>query len=287
MTDNIDRLDGSGDGESSNSFLMKLREWGDALVIAFVLAMFIRTFVVELFKIPSGSMSPTLLGDVVAEGVAYDAEGQSGTFLLIGPPPHPQAMGEHKIQVFRKDNENHYRYEGKKWQMELTMSQLQLFQRDYHLEEHRIFVNKFAYWFKPPARGDIVVFRVPLEKKKVPYERNGFVFEKKQYNRNQGVYVKRAVGLGGELVEIDGEGRLVVNGSPVEQPPIFKKLRYNTTEYTPTYSVNVPPNEVIMFGDNTDNSLDSRYWGGVPYRNLRGKAFLRYWPWRKARFLNS
>ncbi|HOR28949.1 MAG TPA: S26 family signal peptidase, partial [Candidatus Sumerlaeota bacterium] len=48
--------------ESEQGVLAILREWGDALVVAFVLAMFIRVFMLELFKIPTGSMTPTLIG---------------------------------------------------------------------------------------------------------------------------------------------------------------------------------------------------------------------------------
>jgi signal peptidase I len=261
--------------------LVHLREWLDALVFAFVLAMFIRTFVVELFKIPSGSMSPTLLGDFVAEGAANDPNGQSGWYLLI------RDRGSDTVQVFHKDARSHYEYEGRQSIMALTNSQRELLNSNLHLEEHRIFVNKFAYWFSKPDRGDIIVFRVPFTREGSVYERNGRAFKVEPYSRSRGVYVKRLVGFGGEQVEIGEDGRLVVDGKVVREPGVFEQRRYNTTDLTPVYSVRVPPGEVVMFGDNTDNSQDSRYWGGVPYENLRGKAFFRYWPARKRTFLNS
>ena len=259
--------------------LLNLREWIDALVIAFVLAMFIRTFVVELFKIPSGSMSPTLLGDLVAEGAAVDPNGQSHWYLLI-----KDRMTDN-VQVFRKETAGHYSYEGKRWAGALTTSQKDLLNQYLHLEEHRIFVNKFAYWFKKPDRGDIVVFRVPFEKGPTVYSRNGFHFDVSPYERERGVYVKRAVAFGGELAEIGNDQRLHIDGKIVSDPQIFEVLRYYIPQ-TREYSVQVPEGNVLMFGDNTDASYDSRHWGPVPYENLRGKAFFRYWPWRKMRFLN-
>lgn len=261
--------------------LVHMREWLDALVFAFVLAMFIRTFVVELFKIPSGSMSPTLLGDFIAEGAANDPNGQSGWYLMI------RDRGSDTTQVFRKNSKGNYEYEGRQSIMALTNSQREMLQSGLHLEEHRIFVNKFAYWFGEPDRGDIAVFRVPFTKEGSMYERNGRVLRVDPYNRNRAVYVKRVVGLGGEKLEIGGDGRLMVNGEVVTTPTVFEQRRYNTTDFTPEYSVEVPPGQAIMFGDNTDNSQDSRYWGGVPYENMRGKAFFRYWPLRKWTFLNS
>ncbi|PKO17991.1 signal peptidase I [candidate division BRC1 bacterium HGW-BRC1-1] len=270
-----------GDDGASHGVMMVLREWSDALIFAFVLAMFIRTFVVELFKIPSGSMSPTLLGDFIAEGVATDENRQSGMYLII------RDRHSDTVQTWLKDNKGVYEYEGRKPLVALTSSQRELLNRNIHLEEHRIFVNKFAYWFTKPDRGDISVFRVPFDKEPRDYARNGHVFQVKPYNRNQGVYVKRVAGLDGEQLDINDDGRLAVNGKEVEAPPIFTQLRYNTTELTPNqYSVTVPDGGVIMLGDNSDNSEDSRYWGGVPYENLRGKAFFRYWPVGKWSFLN-
>ena len=258
-----------------------MREWLDALIIAFVLAMFIRTFVVELFKIPSGSMSPTLLGDYVAEGSAVDTEGQTYWYLLI------QDRQTHEMQVFRKDNRGHYLYQGRKMPESLSISQRDLFDRVAHVEEHRIFVNKFAYWFSKPDRADIVVFRVPFKNEPTAYMRDGHPFQIKSYNRNQGVYVKRAVAFDGELVQIGDDGRLIINGKPVTDPKIFDVLRYlPRPENSGEFSVKVQPGQMFVFGDNTDNSLDSRYWDGVPYENLRGKAFFRYWPVSKLKFLN-
>ena len=264
-----------------SGILRVIREWLDALVFAFVLAMFIRTFAVELFKIPSGSMSPTLLGDFVAEGIAVDETARQRYYLFI-----VERSGD-QVQIFRKDEATgRYFYEGKRWRGSLTPSQLSLIEREIHLEEHHICVNKFAYWFRKPDRGDIVVFRVPFKRAAGFYERNGYRFRVQAYNRYQGVYVKRAVAFDGEFVEIDLDKRLRINGKRVETPEFFKYQRYeipNTVEY----AVKVPPGQMLVFGDNTDNSYDSRFWGGLPYGNLRGKAFFRYRPLKKIGFLNK
>lgn len=307
--------------KSETGFLGYIREWGDALVIAFVLAMFIRMFVVELFKIPSGSMSPTLLGDFVAEGVALDSNGQQGTFLLIQNPSQ-------NVQVFRKnDTKFGYSYEGRQSISQLTFSQQQLLNQQTHWESHNIIVNKFAYWFKKPDRGDIVIFRVPFKspdltprqekikrildrerthpaliaqqlgitedqvieelhaidaaQESLRYERNGYILPPHPYRRDQAVYVKRAVALGGERVEIKADNHLYINGSRVEDPEILSQIHYSPTEMTPVYDVKVPENHIIALGDNSENSADSRYWGPLPEENLRGKALLRYLPLRK------
>jgi signal peptidase I len=265
---------------SGHGFLRVLREWLDALVFAFVLAMFIRTFAVELFKIPSGSMSPTLLGDYVAEGIAVDGTARQRYYLLI-----VERVGDF-VQVFRKDETTgRYVYDGKRWRGSLTDSQRSLIERELHLEEHHICVNKFAYWFSKPSRGDIVVFRVPFKRTPSYYERSGYRFLVQAYNRYQGVYVKRAVAFDGELAEIDADKRLRINGKVVEEPEFFKYQRYEIPN-TVDYSVQVPPGQMLVFGDNTGNSYDSRFWGGLPYENLRGKAFFRYRPLKKISFLN-
>jgi len=220
---------------------------------------------------------------VVAEGAAIDPRGESGFFLLIANRVTPE------VQVFRKNDEGHYIYEGKQIFQSLSQSQQIMFTNNQHVEEHRIFVNKFAYWFSPPKRGDIIVFRVPFKADPAPdegYLRNGVRFDPQVYKRNQSVYVKRCVGLPGERVQIQ-DGRLIVDGEPANDNAAIARTIYNTTERTPIYDVTVPEGTVLALGDNSDNSADSRYWGPLPIENLRGKAFLRYWPLKKMSFLND
>ncbi len=266
------------DPARETTFLGYLREWADALVIAFVVAMFIRMFVVELFKIPSGSMSPTLLGDFVAEGLATDRSSVEQEYLLISDP-----SGD-IVQVFAKQPDGHYIYEGKKSRFSLTPSQQVLLQSKVHREEHRILVSKFAYWFKKPERGDVVIFRVPFAIDSVVNEEDGTSMP--PYHRDQSVYVKRAVAFEGEQLRIGNDDHLYINDKMVTDPEIISKLQYFPPGGNPEYHIKVPEDALLVFGDNSDNSLDSRYWGPLRQSNLRGKAIVRYWPFKDKWFLS-
>lgn len=134
----------------------------------------------------------------------------------------------------------------------------------------RIFVFRLPYWFgAKPEVGDIVVFKVPKDIN--------------NYDPKKPVYIKRVVGLAGDEVEIK-RGRIFVNGELIEDPPIFKEINYVHLVGgmdRPYYSRTVPEGRIYVFGDNSAHSYDSRAWGGVPYENIIGKAFFRYWPlWR-------
>lgn len=242
------------------SILGIVREWADALVIAYVLAMFIRTYVAEPFKIPTGSMTPTLVGDYAAD-YDYDGDGEKD-LVLIKPDSR-------YIHVFYKKNGKYIRNERI---THIDPADLNAIRSLASLREDMIIVNKFAYWFKLPKRGDIVVFKVP--------DKPGGI-----WNRMRPIYIKRCIGLPGETVTID-HPNLLINDKLITEPEIFKNNEYvndcNGKLYT---SETVPENEIYVFGDNSKNSLDSRYWGGVPFDNLKGKAFLRYWPPRKFKFL--
>jgi len=159
-----------------------------------------------------------------------------------------------------------------------------------------LFVAKYSYglshfsfpfspdWFSGrifgsvPHRGDVVVFRYPPD----PSED----------------YIKRVIGLPGDHVQLR-DGQLSINGQTVPRQPagdyvtdedgihmILRRYKEdlpggvdhyllkatdqgemnNTREYV------VPPNELMVLGDNRDNSADSRFWGYVPLENLVGKA---------------
>jgi signal peptidase I len=182
-------------------------EWIKPILIAAILAMFIRTFIVQPFKIPSSSMFPTLKpGD-------------------------------------------------------------------------RIFVSKFLYGaqvpftdislpeVRSPQLGDIVVFLSPIEKKKY--------------------LVKRFIASGGQKLEIK-KGNIFIDGVKVENSPMNRFFYYNRGEYGAEGAViSIPEDHFYVLGDNSANSMDSRYWGFVPNKNMVGKAFVIHWPIRRMRLMGE
>ncbi len=204
-----------------------------SLGLALLLVFMIRSSIVEAFKIPSGSMIPTLL------------------------------IGDH------------------------------------------IFVNKFSYGFKlpfsdlvfhdpiyfwkrsPPQRGDIIVFMYPKDE--------------------SFYYIKRVVGTPGDVIEVRNK-ILFVNGQQVKRDvvtqeladPVFQSLddprysRNNLELFSETFGSDshlvmidknnflgdvygpqtIPADSLFVMGDNRDFSNDSRFWGFVPYRNVKGKAMV-------------
>ena len=179
-----------------------LREYVEAIGMALLLALFIRTFIVQAFKIPSGSMIPTLLiGDhILVNKLSY------GLRIPI--------VGHYLIEL------------GK------------------------------------PQRGDVVVFIYPEDRSKD--------------------FIKRVIGLEGDLVEIRGK-KVYLNNEPIEDPHAHfeeKDVRgggiYVRDNFGP---VRVPAHHIFVMGDNRDKSYDSRFWGFVNLDDVRGKAFVIYWSW--------
>lgn len=126
----------------------------------------------------------------------------------------------------------------------------------------RVLVAKFLYRFSEPHRGDIVVFRYPIDNRKN--------------------LIKRVVGLPGEKIEIT-QGRVFVNGEPLVGE-LFQRTYYDIGYYGQGAHV-VPKGHYFVLGDNSENSDDSRFWGYVPRKNILGRAFLVYWPPHHVRIL--
>jgi signal peptidase I len=183
-----------------------VREWFESILVAFILAMFIRTFFIQAFKIPTGSMEPTLL------------------------------VGDH-ILVNKFIYGLRIPFTGKR-------------------------INLFG--LKKPSRGDVIVFIYPQQPKKD--------------------FIKRLVAFGGEKVRIK-EGRVYINGKPLEDGIFGQLYYYNRGIYGNTEEVVVPENCYYVLGDNSFSSQDSRYWGFVPDKNILGKAFLIYWPPQRIRLI--
>jgi len=169
-----------------------------------------------------------------------------------------------------------------------------------------LFVDRLTYNFRQPKRGEIVVF----ETKGIPQEMRD------RYNiPGDEFYIKRLVGLGGETLSLKQDyevanvprlgtvpvGHLVVDGQPLSTAaPHFanlysfadarssqKVLEYQPDHYygyamlealAPEGSFRVETDHYFVMGDNTFNSLDSRYWGGFPAQYVIGKSFFVYWP---------
>lgn len=170
--------------EKQQSFVGWLVETVLLVAAAFVLAMGIRTFLVDTRVIPSGSMEPTIhIGD-------------------------------------------------------------------------RVLVDRIGYRFHSIHRGDIVVF--------------------KNWQPGQPDLIKRVVGLPGETIAMDAQGRFTINGKPLQESYLTTEAR--RTMPGPLLPVKIPSDSLFMMGDNRNNSGDSRFNGPVLIKNVLGRAFFVYWP---------
>lgn len=183
------------------------RETIEAIVVALVIALVIRTFVIQAFKIPSGSMIPTLL---VGDHLLVNK------FLLGTPVDIPFT----NINLFRMPG------------------------------------------LRKPNRGDIIVFKFPSDPTRD--------------------FIKRVIAVGGDVIE--GKGKDVyVNGNKLVEPHIRHSddsVRPGDFDRRDNFGpVKVPDGTVFVMGDNRDQSHDSRFWGTVDEKLIKGKAIIIYWSW--------
>ncbi len=225
--------------ETQDYYLAEDMEWSETVFSAVLLAAVLMYFVIQAFKIPSGSMENTLL------------------------------IGDH------------------------------------------LFVNKFIYGLqipltdkrvmplRPIERGDIIVFRFPDE------DPNAQHCGGSQDGKD---FIKRVIGLPGDVIAVKN-GQLYVNGKartnepyaqfldgPNRQPQSLLAQSLTPQKYQELWQthrldfvlqdvqrdyfgpVTVPPGDYFAMGDNRDRSCDSRYWGPVEKKDIKGKAWFLYWP---------
>ncbi len=191
-----------------------VREYIEAIITALIIALIIRAFVVQAFKIPSGSMIETLL------------------------------VGDHLLV-------NKFIY-----------------------GTHLPFTNKKIFVFRNPDRGDIIVFKYP-----------------KDPSRD---FIKRIIAKEGDAVEI--KDKVVhVNGMSLNEPyvqHVDHSIRKNSWFRLQSCDlekcgrdncgpIKVPKDKLFVMGDNRDSSLDSRCWGFVDLKDIKGKALIIDWSWDK------
>ncbi|PWH15955.1 MAG: signal peptidase I [Anaerolineae bacterium] len=121
-----------------------------------------------------------------------------------------------------------------------------------------VLVNRLAYRFDTPQRGDIVVFHYPPDPKQD--------------------LIKRVIGLAGDTVTIQG-GIVYVNDTPLVEPYISQPPHYTGTWI-------VPEGHLFVLGDNRNDSSDSHSWGMLPLENIVGKAVLIYWPFQNLQWID-
>lgn len=180
----------------------KTREYIESLVIAAIIAFFVRGFIVQAFKIPSSSMEPTLL---------------IGDHLLVNRLSYVMKVP---------------------------------------------FTDSVIFSLGDPKKGDVIVFRYPMDKSKD--------------------FIKRVIATEGDILEIKNKV-IYVNGKKIDD----KWGHYIDSEIIPVYlspkdnlgPIAVPKESYFVMGDNRDRSLDSRFWGFVKKEDLVGKAFILYFSW--------
>jgi signal peptidase I len=116
-----------------------------------------------------------------------------------------------------------------------------------------VIVNRFAYFFSAPARGDVVVLHNP--------------------RNSDEDFIKRVIGLPGETVQILN-GRVYVNGTSLDEPYVSQSnvCQVCDGEWT------LGPDEYFVLGDNRRSSHDSHNFGPIARRLIVGQAWIRYWP---------
>lgn len=131
------------------------------------------------------------------------------------------------------------------------------------LHDHQmLLVDKLSYFYRQPARGEIIVFQNPNEK--------------------QTNFIKRVIGLPGDTVAIHNNQIFIYN----EENP--DGIKINEDYISPDHPTNgnqeftVGQDEVFVLGDNRTNSQDSRVIGSIDYELILGRALFTYWPIKDA-----
>lgn len=318
------------------------RENVEVFLVAIAVAMGIRTFFLQPFKIPTGSMQPTLYGitpqlfsgnepdlkipDRLTRFLAFWFSGEH-FFHVVAPEDGvleyvkpPEFMG---IRLGLFNIKQDYRFNGRWYsvwfpaenlferagyrvdpeshevrRVDLVRREIESRQPTFRrgddiirlkvLAGDHLFVNRLVYNFRHPERGDIIVFSTKGFDPEFPLR-----FNQKPVPANQ-YYIKRLVALGGEKVKIGEDQHLIIDGQRLDSAtPHFENLYQfrpdaGDDEYFgheprgifagPQTEYLVRPDHYMVMGDNTRNSLDSRYLADFPREEVIGKSSFVYWP---------
>jgi signal peptidase I len=284
------------------------RENVEVFLVAIVIAAGVRAYFLQPFKIPTGSMQPTLYGIV-----GYPTQKPAPNILT-------QAfemvwLGRHHVDLVAKEDDtikeiqehtyvNFFTFTdiiGEKNRYKLFAPEATLRHyfgvsegRSYRKGEpiaqgyidtgDQVFVDKLAYNFVKPTGGDVFVFKTTgIGRIRMP----------------EGVdsqhYIKRLAGTPGQTLRIDSP-KLFIDGKLADKPPFQRVMSCkdlyrgysNPSEMqgalyltSPEDTVTLGAKSYFALGDNSYQSSDSRFWGTVPEQNIAGRGLFVYWPFSK------
>lgn len=305
-------------------------EMAESFFVIMVVFLGLRTYYVQPFRIPTGSMQPSLNGiivhpvekvpglaqqawDMVTLGSAYVEATAENAKSLINIEDHPKWMLFTETTLSFSDGSKVNVPSAKGAVMQYLKSQGKLIETPHgiHLGSYRpgetiirarvdagdmILVNRVAYHFRQPERGETFVFdtRGINTSMQTP---SAVRMSDQQAGTH---YIKRLCGLPGDTLQV-AEPFLLVNGQAAQEPTIARvaagKAPFNPEGYQQishrsqplAYMTDLGPvhlqntqepamREYAALGDNTTNSLDSRYWGPVRQFNIIGPACFTLWP---------
>lgn len=291
------------------------RENCEVLLVAFVLAIAIRAYFLQPFKIPTGSMEPTLNG-IIAHPVpvreplpgmvrgAFDSLWFGRSYVDAVSRVDDEVVGIETVKrFFFQEYTRIVCASGNKYLVHAPAATIRSTSadgfgvypgREYHQGEpiahgyvdtgDQVFVDKFTYNFRLPRRQDVFVFSTSgIEGIAMP-----------DASVKSEFYIKRLAGLPGDNLRVDAP-RLYVNGSLAQGAEFERVMRAQNGYHgysnmlhpqfrylrTPTDTFTVPLKSYFAMGDNSYNSSDSRAWGGVPAENVVGRGLLVYWPFTR------
>ena len=276
------------------------RENVEVILVAVVVAVGIRSYFLQPFKIPTGSMQPTLNGIIGRPSTAPipNLLRQIAEFIVLG---------RNYINVVASVDDDIVQIQPRKFLFFFTLSRIigahsqylvyappETLGHDFNVFVGRairrgeviargavdtgdqVFVDKISYNFFKPHRGDVFVFRT-----------NHIFGIREDPETGAPFYIKRLAGLPGDSIRIVPPF-LFINGSKAEgygfKRVMDGKFSYHGYALGGNYLAdsnrifNVPKHGYFALGDNSNNSYDSRYWGPVPEENLVGRGLFVYWP---------
>jgi signal peptidase I len=278
------------------------RENIEVILVAIVVAVGIRSYFLQPFKIPTGSMQPTLNGII-----GHPLPATEPTPNIFRQVAEFVILGRNYINVVSAQDDQVVQVLPKKFAFFFTFSRIvcekqnflvyaspDTLRQDFKVSPgshyaqgetiakgavdtgDQVFVDKFTYNFVKPHRGDVFVFRTD----------NIFGI---QADPETGApfFIKRLSGVPKDVLRIDPplfyvEGKLAdgygfsrVMGAK-DGYRGYAPGRDYLSDPTKTYMV--PERHYFAMGDNSYNSLDSRWWGPVPEENLVGRGLFVYWP---------